>query len=303
MPKSNLQSFGGEWTVEKLKLLQGYLQAYVQVLKNQSHLKTLYIDAFAGTGYIEMQDSSSTDLFSGLEEFRQPDIRGFIQGSTEIALSIIPSFHEYHFIEKSNRKSMELDQLKTKFSTHKDKINVYKGDANDFLLSICKKHDWQKTRAVVFLDPCGMSVDWSIVEMLGKTGAVDLWYLFPLGVAVNRLLTKSGKIPPSWQNRLNKIFGDNTWSSEFYRVDVDQGLFGQVEQTVKVANFDSISQYFTNRLKTAFAGVAERPLQLFNSSNIPIYLFCFATANPNAVGPALRIANHLLQTGRSKKKN
>ena len=42
--------FGGEWTTEKLNILQKYLQAYVTVMKKQ-RFTLYYIDAFAGTGY------------------------------------------------------------------------------------------------------------------------------------------------------------------------------------------------------------------------------------------------------------
>lgn len=47
-----------------------------------------------------------------------------------------------------------------------------------------------RRRAVVFLDPFGMQVEWRTIERIGQTKAIDLWILFPLGVAVNRFLTK-----------------------------------------------------------------------------------------------------------------
>jgi hypothetical protein len=43
----------------------------------------------------------------------------------------------------------------------------------------------------------GMQVDWTTVEAIARTKAIDLWVLFPLGIGVNRLLTKSGDIPDS----------------------------------------------------------------------------------------------------------
>ena len=43
-----------------------------------------------------------------------------------------------------------------------------------------------------------------------NTEAIDLWYLFPLGIGVNRLLKKdAGKMPVSWEAKLNSIFGTN----------------------------------------------------------------------------------------------
>ncbi|MEW6074198.1 MAG: hypothetical protein AB1726_16580 [Planctomycetota bacterium] len=54
-------------------------------------------------------------------------------------------------------------------------------------------------RKVLFLDPYGMQVEWVTIEAVAQTKAIDLWVLFPLGVGVNRLLTKSGEIPESWR--------------------------------------------------------------------------------------------------------
>jgi three-Cys-motif partner protein len=44
------QSFGGDWTSDKLGRVSKYLDAYKQALKNQPFY-LIYIDAFAGTGY------------------------------------------------------------------------------------------------------------------------------------------------------------------------------------------------------------------------------------------------------------
>jgi hypothetical protein len=45
-----------------------------------------------------------------------------------------------------------------------------------------------------------------------------------------------------------------------------------------------------------FAGVAEEPGVLWNSSKNPLYMFCFAVGNERGKDIALRIANHLLKT-------
>jgi len=131
---------------------------------------------------------------------------------------------------------------------------------------------------------------------------VDLWYLFPLGVAVNRLLAKDGEVPDSWKRSLNRTFGTDTWYGDFYRTRVDVGLFDSAEVTKKVANFDAISDYFVKRLSEIFkGGVAKNPLWLKNSTGCPLYLLCFATANPNAPA-AIKIATHILGTSGKRKK-
>lgn len=119
---------------------------------------------------------------------------------------------------------------------------------------------------------------------------------FPLGIGVNRLLTKSGDIPDSWQNRLDLLLGTSHWRDEFYRVQKTATLFGPAEQVEK-ATMDSIGRYFNDRLKTVFAAVAERPRVLRNSANNPLYLLCFAAGNARGAPVALKIANHLLPKG------
>lgn len=42
---------------------------------------------------------------------------------------------------------------------------------------------------------------------------------------------------------------------------------------------DVMARYFNNRLKQVFAGVAEEPGVLWNSSKNPLYMFCFAVGN------------------------
>jgi hypothetical protein len=93
------------------------------------------------------------------------------------------------------------------------------------------------------------------------------------------------------------MFGCSDWYGEFFKPSQKPTLFDLEPSLEKVANFDSIAEYFNRRLGTVFAGVADRPLKLYNSRNNPLYLLCFAIGNPNpkAKGLALKFANHILQ--------
>jgi three-Cys-motif partner protein len=64
-----------------------------------------------------------------------------------------------------------------------------------------QERDWQKERAVVFLDPYGMQVEWSTIEALAPTKGIDLWNLLPLGMGVARLLTYNGNNDEAWKRR------------------------------------------------------------------------------------------------------
>jgi len=159
----------------------------------------------------------------------------------------------------------------------------------------CRERDWKKERAVVFLDPYGMQVEWSTIEALAATKAVDLWYLFPLGVGVARLLTHHGDIDESWQRRLDLLFGTKEWRAEFYRVNVSQtDLFGQSHETVeRDAPIAKIAAFIQARLAAVFEKAA-KGLVLRNSRSSPLYLLCFAAANKRGAPTALKIAQDIL---------
>lgn len=150
-------------------------------------------------------------------------------------------------------------------------------------------------RAVVFLDPYGMETEWKTIELIAQTKAIDLWILFPLGQAVNRLLTKNRIPQGALADRLIKFFGTDDWKDAFYKKEDQQTyLFDLTPASVKTASFDSIGKYFVNRLKNVFARVADNPLPLCNSKNVPIYLLCFAASNPKGAPTAVNIAQDIL---------
>jgi three-Cys-motif partner protein len=184
--------------------------------------------------------------------------------------------------------------MKTEFPDLSSQITVMNGEANQEIRKLCEKN-WDSHRAVLFLDPYGMQVEWDTITAIAKTKAIDLWLLFPLGIGVNRLVTRSGDIPEGWQRRLDKLLGTTDWRDEFYAVERRPTLFDAGEEHVVKASKETIGRYFNARLKTVFAGVAETPGVLRNSANCPLYLFCFAAGNAKGAPIALKIANHLLK--------
>jgi three-Cys-motif partner protein len=286
------QSFGGEWTDQKLQILDEYLAAYCRIFQVNPaarHFETIYVDAFAGGGLIQSSAATQADLFS---EFAQEDTINLLQGSAARALR--HPFDRYVFIEKSDERIAELEKLRTQ-SAAPERIVIRQGDANSKLERLANATDWKKTRAVVFLDPYGMQVNWNTIEMLGETKAVDLWLLFPLGQAVMRLLQKRAEPPPEWQQALDRIFGTHEWSSRFYKTEKQDDFFEEVTSTYRVADSHAVSAFMIEQLEKAFFAVAKKPGTLYNSQRVPLYLFCFASANPKGAPTALKIANYLLK--------
>lgn len=96
------------------------------------------------------------------------------------------------------------------------------------------------------------------------------------------------------RKKLDEIFGTTDWYDTFYKVRESINLFGECTLIEKTADCKAISEYFIERLSTVFAGVANNPLFLFNSRNSPIYLLCFASANPKGSKTAIKIAKDIL---------
>jgi three-Cys-motif partner protein len=289
--------FGGDWTEEKLERVRKYLSAYTIIFARNPRARMLtpiYVDAFAGTGYRTLSyPAAEADV--PLPELLEHDNQTFLKGSARIALEVDPPFKQYIFIERDAQRAHELESLRAEFPQHSSKIQIITADANTYLMQWCAQTDWRLKRAVIFLDPYGMQVEWPLIEAIGRTKAIDLWILFPLGVAVNRLLTKSGPPPKAWAQALTRLFGSDEWSNAFYPSQKVLTLFGEEDLQTKRADYEKISVFFVERLKTVFTAVAENPLPLLNSRNNPLYLLCFASGNPVGSRTAIKIAQDILK--------
>jgi three-Cys-motif partner protein len=287
------QLFGGDWTEEKLTRIKKYLSAYTTILSKKP-FRTAYIDAFAGTGYRELrQGRTPSDLM--FPELVEDDAQAFLQGSAHIALQTTPRFDKYFFIEQSEGRFNELKKLKEQYPSIASDIILVNSDCNAYLQDLCLNRNWKGNRAVLFLDPFGMQVDWKTIEAIATTKAIDLWLLFPLGVAVNRILRRDGQIEDSLKIRLDSLFGTTDWFEAFYKVQAEQTLFGEEVRLKKTANWERIGRFFVTRLETVFAGVAQEPLALYNSRKNPLYLLCFAAGNPRGANTAVKIAQDILR--------
>lgn len=287
-------NFGGNWTALKLERVRKYLRAYTTIMSKQP-FRFAYIDAFAGTGYRTLKESgNATELM--LPKMYEEDVKKFFDGSARVALEVTPRFSKYIFIEKNETRFGELQRLLEEFPDLQTDIKLVQDEANSYLQELCN-HDWLRSRrrAVLFLDPYGMAVKWNTIEAIANTQAIDLWILFPLGMAVNRLLRKDAKINRTVQNTLNEFFGTEDWFKEFYKNDESPSLFGPLSGQQKVADFDSIEAYFIKRLESVFTKVAKNPLRLYNRRNNPLYLLCFAAGNPTGASTAVKIAQDILK--------
>lgn len=303
--KSVQPSFGGDWTEEKLGRVREYLTKYRQVFKNQSFFTTWYVDAFAGTGTRADRESSQLPPgYSALFEdvYEDTESNRYRQGSATIALELADPFDRYLFVDQRKRH-VEALQAAVK-QAHPDllpRCEFKRGNANDVLKQWCTERNWRSERAVVFLDPYGMQVEWSTIEVLAATHGVDLWYLFPLGIGVSRLLTRDGEIDEAWCKRLDLLLGTAEWRARFYHTRKQDGLFGEYEVVVRDASAEKIQEFIQERLASCFARVANG-LILQNSRANPLYCLCFAASNEKGAPIALRIAQSILKKDNRKRR-
>ena len=288
--RRNRHPFGGKWTDEKLSILRGYLQAYNTALKNQPFIR-IYIDAFAGTGY-RLQRQKQFEVPDLFAETGDQESQELLKGSAKLALEVEPAFDEFIFVETDTGKVEQLQALKREHADKAGGITIVRSDANPFLQRYCAEQDWRGHRAVVFLDPFATEVTWDTVAAIAGTRAVDVWILFPL-MAVNRLLANDPT--KSFRDSLDSVFGTTEWFAQFYRTTKADDIFGQSIETIqKACDFRSIGHFYSARLRSIFAGVADKSRVLYSSRGTPLFQLFFAAGNARGAPIAVRIADHLL---------
>lgn len=263
--------FGGPWTLIKLNMLNGYLNAYANVFKNQPYYHLIYLDAFAGSGKCDTS-------------------MGLINGSTKIALEV-NRFDEYVFIEQDKENISNLSNIKNEYPNKK--ITILEGNCNTIIPEVINLFDWRKTRALAFLDPYNMQLSFDTLKSLSYTKAFDIWYLFPFS-AVTRVLKNDGNIPNSSNDKLNDIFGDSDWKSKLYDVNSQISLFDDDTNLIR-KDQKSICCYFKEKMETIFPSVL-CPTCFKNIKNSPLFLLYFAVSNNkrSAQNAANNIASYLI---------
>lgn len=280
------QKFGGPWSVLKLKTLERYLKPYCSALSGK--FKLLYVDAFAGSGSFSFQESSAAPLFDEDEKIRS------VEGSAKIAINCIPHFQQLIFIEQDKKNIASLLELAN--SNPNQSIYVLKGDANDKVREVCETENWNNTRGVIFLDPFGNSVEWATLQLISRTKALDVWYLFPLSGVYRQASINPRKLTDEKRASITKILGTDEWEEHFYKAafEANDDLFGHMNDApLRTINAEGIIAYVTKRLETEFPYVAP-PKILYGPNNAPLYALYFALSNPNerAISLAKRISQN-----------
>lgn len=282
--------WGGNWTETKLEAFESYVDTYLTIMNSQKKKyngwpTTIYFDGFAGSGTRISQEKEADNLFA--DYFIEDEAKVY-QGSAERILRLQQKFDYYYFVDNDKSAINLLEQKLKAAELVEANCFFLPEDVNNQLAKLSKLIDSEKA-ALVMLDPFGMQINWSSIELL-KNKRVDLWILVPSGVIINRFLDRKGKL--QFMNKLKSYFGlgEDEIKQRFYETDTVETLFG-TETIILKANdaIKKIAEVYIEKLKHIFKYVSEEPLKLFNTRNAPIYHFVFVSNNETAYKIAKQI--------------
>jgi three-Cys-motif partner protein len=282
------QAFGDEHTRRKLETVEKYLSAYTTALKRQN-FELLYVDVCAGSGSSiprsALSDREVNDSQSLLLEASEPivDTDKIIVGSALRSLGVKPPFDKYllNDVKKSNVEALR-QAITTDYSHLVDRVTLSQSDANKMLLDLCGKINWRSTRAVVFLDPFGLQIKYDTLLALGRTEAVDVWYLVPV-FAMYRQVRGDGHVLEDGGRSVDEALGTNEWRNvvaieEKGQMDLWGASKPVSKRAIDVAWFENVAK---SRLKLAFGGrVLDKALPL-GRNGLHEFSLMFAWANPS----------------------
>ncbi|MER9302100.1 three-Cys-motif partner protein TcmP [Mesorhizobium sp. M0496] len=288
--------FGGQHTEIKLELVEKYLKAYTAALRGKFS-QLWYIDAFAGTGSRTVRvEARDGDLFDAPAPARTETRRG----SARIALDITPGFDRFVFMDHSHEHCEALEALRDIYKGRD--ITVLNGDANRLIQDEIKWDGWRQTRAVMFLDPYGMEVEWDTLKAIADTKAIDVWYLFPLSGLYRQAARNISAVDEVKRRALTRMLGTSAWEDELYSTvqAPNDFLEGLEKPEIRQRNADvaGLEAYVKNRLKEIFPLVLD-PFPLPPVQKPQRFSLFFAIANPSdaAVRLAKRFGDHILSSG------
>lgn len=288
--------FGDQHTELKLSIVEKYLKFFTTALRGKFE-ELWYIDAFAGTGSRTIRYEERA---AGLLDAGEPERIERRRGSARIAVDVQPPFDFIVFIENKPSYVAALNELAANHPNRR--ITVIRNDANEALKSLVAANRWRSTRAVLFLDPYGMQLEWSTLEKVAATKAIDVWFLFSLAGLYRQATRQLADIDGHKHAALTRMFGSDAWEKELYPKTVREDLFDGISEEPRRRSADvaGLEVYAKTRLETIFAAVLKPlPLPLHKKPQRFSLFLCISNDDPKAIGLARKIGNHILRAGNS----
>jgi len=233
------------WSEEKLMILEAYLQQFAKACKKAGGWYGL--DLFAGSG----------GNWSHLREVSRPSSPLIaLEAGDPKAVKVIAA----------ERAEGLFAALEARTSAHRDRIALFKEDANEAVERMLAQIPRQAP-AFAFLDPEGSELDWATVRAIAdhKRGdaprKVEQLILFPTDTGFMRLA-------PERPEMVSRIFGNEEWKSIY-----ESRLAEEI--TPDEARGSYVRLYGRGLRQLGYKVVLDR--QITKSNGQPMYFLMFAT--------------------------
>ncbi len=274
----------GDWSVDKLRILKEYSAAYAIILQHQRNERTGkkqfttgYIDAFAGAG---------EHIHKGTGQV--------VKGSPLNALELATQFDHYEFIDLDPERVQRLKKLAEK----RGNVSVHHGDCNEILLkTVLPKYPRDKyRRALCFLDPYSLQLDWNVLRTAGQMKSVDIFLNFPIH-DMNRNAKRKNidDVDQTSRARMTKFWGDESWHAAMFAPSKQTslpGLFGDdaAPELEKVDQLSFVSAFRDRLKKVAGFEFVPEPVAMKIPQGAVVYFLFFASNNQTGA----RVANDIM---------
>ena len=147
-----------------------------------------------------------------------------------------------------------------------------------------------------------MQLEWSTLEKVAATKAIDVWFLFSLAGLYRQATRELSNIDEHKRAALTRMFGSDAWEQELYPKTMREDLFDGISEEPRRRSADvaGLEAYARSRLETIFATVLKPlPLPLHKKPQRFSLFLCISNDDPKAIGLATKIGNHILKAGSS----
>jgi three-Cys-motif partner protein len=253
----------GDWSVLKLDIIEQYGSAYTTAFSVRGRrLKKYYIDGFSGAGVHVVRRT-----------------RQQIEGSPARALKITPPFDGFYFIDLNKDKAAYLQKL----CEGRSDVQIINDDANTYLRTLLPTIQFSLfNRALCVLDPYGLHLDWDIIELAGKSEAVDMFLNFPvMDMNRNAIWRNPDKVPRDGIDRMSRFWGNESWKQAAYAKSRQTNLFSEPDDE-KQSNSAIVAAFRERLHKVAGFEFVPEPMPMINRRNAVVYYLFFASPKPVA---------------------
>ena len=198
-----------------------------------------------------------------------------------IAARSEPRFEKCLFLELEPKS---VSALKARIEPYRERCSAHEGDVNKDLVRLVRAEISARAPCLVLLDPEGPDLHWSTVTGLaglpGRNRQPELLILFPLDMALLRMLPTSGEISERDVVRVSAMFGDERWQQIYeakLRRELQAGEAKQQYLDLYKRNLENLGYKVETKL------IAARARPGTGRGRREMYHLMFATQHPNGL--------------------